>query len=78
MKTIQDRAGKVKIAMMEVAGVMEDFRMQEMGIPPSPPLRLGNAAKKESSLDWTKPSGIIPRFLIILKSFLLIFGSSCA
>ena len=31
MKTIQDRAGKVKIAMMEVQGVMEDFRMQAVG-----------------------------------------------
>ena len=31
MKTIQDRAGKVKIAMMEVKGIMEDFRMQAVG-----------------------------------------------
>ena len=31
VKTIQDRAGKVKIAMMEVKGVMEDFRMQAVG-----------------------------------------------
>ena len=31
VKTIQDRAGKVKIAMMEVKGVMEDFRMQVVG-----------------------------------------------
>ena len=27
METIKDRSGKVKIAMMEVKGVMEDFRM---------------------------------------------------
>ena len=31
MKTIEDRAGKVKIAMMEVKGIIEDFRMQAVG-----------------------------------------------
>ena len=28
METIKDRTGKVQIAMMEVKGVMEDYRMQ--------------------------------------------------
>ena len=31
METIHDRAGKVKTAMMEVKGIMEDFRMQAVG-----------------------------------------------
>ena len=31
LETIRDRTGKVKIAMMEVKGVMEDFRMQAVG-----------------------------------------------
>ena len=31
IETIKDRTGKVKIAMMEVKGVMEDYRMQAMG-----------------------------------------------
>ena len=31
MKTLEDRAGKVRIAMMEVKGIMEDFRMQAVG-----------------------------------------------
>ena len=31
LETIKDRTGKVKTAMMEVKGVMEDFRMQAVG-----------------------------------------------
>ena len=31
VETIKDKTGKVKIAMMEVKGVMEDFRMQAVG-----------------------------------------------
>ena len=31
LETIKDRAGKVKTAMMDVKGVMEDFRMQAVG-----------------------------------------------
>ena len=31
LETIKDRTGKVKTAMREVKGVMEDYRMQAMG-----------------------------------------------
>ena len=29
--TVKDRAGKVKVAMREVAAIMEDFRMEAVG-----------------------------------------------